>query len=154
MCETNDEGALGLVLNRPAQAFVSDYLPQWTPSAPPVVFAGGPVQEEVAVGLMRRRDAEPVGFSEVSGRDGLFDLATPVELVDGAIELLRVFSGYAGWSSGQLEAELEAGDWLVVDAEAEDAFTDDPEHLWGRVLRRQGGELGLLATLPEDPSLN
>ena len=154
VCETNDDGALGLILNRPAEALVGDYLPEWEPSAPPVVFVGGPVQEEVAVGLVRLVASEPVGFSAIAERDGLFDLATPPELVAGAFESLRVFSGYAGWGPDQLEGEIEAGDWLIVEAEVGDAFTAEPEDLWARVLRRQGGELGLLATLPDDPSLN
>ena len=154
LCELNEDGALGLILNRPSDSPVADYLPQWTACEPQVVFVGGPVQPEVAVGLMRHAGETPIGFSVVADADGLFDLATPSELVTGAFELLRVFSGYAGWGPGQLEAELAAGDWLILDAEPADAFTPEPLDLWSNVLRRQGGELGLLSTLPDDPRLN
>ena len=51
---------------------------------------------------------------------------------------LRVFVGYSGWSSGQLEGELAAGGWLVLDLGADDPFCADPSKLWHRVLRRQG----------------
>jgi putative transcriptional regulator len=66
----------------------------------------------------------------------------------------RVFVGYAGWSPGQIESELDEESWIVVPAEADDVFSDDPDDLWSAVLRRQGGQLALLATLPPDPSLN
>ena len=67
---------------------------------------------------------------------------------------LRVFVGYAGWSPGQLELELSAGGWLVVDLAADDPFSADPSSLWQVVLRRQGGRLAMFASAPEDPSTN
>jgi putative transcriptional regulator len=67
---------------------------------------------------------------------------------------LRIFAGYAGWSPGQLAAELEVGAWYVVDAEPGDAFTDTPDRLWRSVLRRQQGWLAVASTAPHDPSLN
>ena len=66
----------------------------------------------------------------------------------------RVFSGYAGWDSGQLEAEIEEGSWYVVPARAADPISADPESLWRRVLRRQGGALALVSGFPEDPAMN
>jgi len=66
----------------------------------------------------------------------------------------RVFVGYAGWSAGQLESELEEESWLVLPAEADDLFSDDPGGLWSAVLRRQGGPYALLSLMPPDPSLN
>jgi putative transcriptional regulator len=67
---------------------------------------------------------------------------------------MRVFAGYAGWESDQLEAEIDEGAWFVVDAEAGDLSAEDPERLWQQVLRRQPGPLAIVATFPEDPSLN
>lgn len=154
LCEVNEEGALGLMLNRPSQSPVADFLPQWQPEVPSVVFVGGPVQPEIAVGLGRHRGSEPIGFSEVIDDIGLFDLATPAELVDGALSQLRVFSGYAGWGAGQLEAELMTGDWIIVESVEGDAFTGEPDSLWAAVLRRQGGDLARWADYPQDPSLN
>jgi putative transcriptional regulator len=65
-----------------------------------------------------------------------------------------VFAGYAGWGSGQLDAEIEGGDWISHTALPEDVFTDVPEDLWGRVLTRKGGSYALLARMPLDPSVN
>jgi putative transcriptional regulator len=74
--------------------------------------------------------------------------------VGSDISELRVFAGYAGWSSGQLEAELDAGAWWVLDAEPADVFSDDPDDLWSGVLGRQPGPLSLVAYYPPDPTLN
>jgi putative transcriptional regulator len=71
-----------------------------------------------------------------------------------AIVGVRLFSGYAGWDSGQLEAEIEEGSWYVMPAEARDPISADPEGLWRRVLKRQGGALAVVAGFPEDPSMN
>jgi putative transcriptional regulator len=70
------------------------------------------------------------------------------------VSAVRIFAGYAGWGAGQLEAEIEEGAWYVVPAEPEDPFLRDPGRLWGKVLRRQGGQLAMLATMPTEPGLN
>ena len=67
---------------------------------------------------------------------------------------MRVYAGYAGWTAGQLEDEIAAGAWVVVDAAPGDIMTEDPEGLWPEVLRRQGGGLAAVATFPDDPTLN
>ena len=72
----------------------------------------------------------------------------------GRLGRRRVFAGHAGWGPGQLEAEMEEESWIVEPAVREDVFTDDPEDLWSRVLRRKGREYALLSTMPADPSLN
>ena len=71
-----------------------------------------------------------------------------------SISALRVFRGYAGWGPGQLEGEIEAGAWLVLDPEPTDLFTHEPDELWRVVLRRQPGRLAWLATAPDDLEAN
>jgi putative transcriptional regulator len=66
----------------------------------------------------------------------------------------RVFAGYAGWGSGQLEDELSREDWIVEPALPDDAFTEAPDELWRDVLRRKGGIYELVSRMPEDPSVN
>jgi putative transcriptional regulator len=66
----------------------------------------------------------------------------------------RVFAGFAGWSPGQLETELERDDWILEPALPDDVFCAEPEHLWSEVLERKGGEYALVARMPLDPSLN
>jgi putative transcriptional regulator len=87
-------------------------------------------------------------------RIGLVDLEAPPQVLAGEIASLRVFAGYAGWGSGQLQSEIEEGAWYVLPAEPSDPFNADPRRLWHDVLRRQGGELALVATYPDDPRLN
>ena len=145
--EHDDEGALGVILNRPSTSGLDDDLPEWAPllAEPEVVFVGGPVQQQVAVGL-----AEGVGGSAVDGV-GLVDLsAAPGELTAP----VRVYAGYAGWTAGQLEAELRDGGWIIAPAEPADVFAADPAGLWRAVLKRQPGPTSLLATFPDDPGLN
>ncbi len=157
-----DDGALGLVLNRPSGTDVGEVLPDWAPLAagPPVVFTGGPVQPNAAICLGHGRlGGTQVGsFSVLEGVPGTsvgtVDLdASPDELVP-AVSEVRVFAGYAGWGAGQLEAEVEEGAWWVLDALPADAFSDDPDALWSTVLRRQGPPIAFAASYPADPTLN
>lgn len=153
----DDDGALGVVVNRPTTVPVTDILPGWQPvvTAPDVVFQGGPVSLDSALGLVAMVDgAEPLGVRRVSGRVGVVDLDTPPEVVQPGVVAMRVFAGYAGWSPEQLENEIAEGSWYVVEAEIGDAFSDEADELWRSVLRRQEGPLALMATFPADPSLN
>ena len=100
------------------------------------------------------RPAEPLGWRRVHGAIGLVDLEAPPELLAAELGSLRIFAGYAGWRPGQLERELTEGAWYVVESEPGDVSSPDPERLWRSVLRRQRGELAMVATYPDDPSLN
>lgn len=161
--EHSGDGALGVVLNRPSDVDVVEPLPEWQrlAASPGVVFVGGPVEQSAAIGLARVAFVEYAegsdeldGFSVVMGTIGTLDLSRSPEDLASPIEQVRVFAGYAGWGPGQLEGELEAEAWVVVDAEPGDVLSDDPEDLWRNVLRRQGGDMALLAAYPSDPSLN
>jgi putative transcriptional regulator len=65
-----------------------------------------------------------------------------------------VFAGHSGWGPGQLDGELERGDWILEPARYSDAFTSQPDDLWTEVLERKGGSYALVARMPPDPSLN
>jgi putative transcriptional regulator len=156
------DGTLGVVVNRPTAVPVREVLPGWSELAEPLpmVFQGGPVALDSALGLAELRSVprpgsgEPLGWRRVHGDLGLVDLDIPPEVLAAEISAFRVYAGYAGWGSGQLERELDQGAWYVVDPAPGDAFTLDPDRTWRSVLRRQRGELALLSTFPEDPSLN
>jgi putative transcriptional regulator len=155
--EHNKEGALGVVLNRPSPSPLAEPLPRWTDLAadPAVVFVGGPVQTEAAIGLARRADAgQPEGFAPLFGDLGTVDLERAPDDVAPPVDRVRVFAGYAGWGPGQLEGELEADGWFVVDAEPADPWSPEPAELWRAVLRRQRGKLRVFAEFPADPALN
>jgi putative transcriptional regulator len=145
LLEHNAEGTLGVVINRPSSTPVEAALPAWRDLAtsPAVLFEGGPVQPDGALCL----GATTTGVESV-------DLDGDSGAVVGEVNALRVFAGYAGWSAGQLEGELEQDAWWVVPGSPADLFTADPEHLWSRVLRRQPPPLAFASTFPEDPSRN
>jgi putative transcriptional regulator len=160
MLHHDEEGAVGVVLNRPSRLEVADALPQWgyAVAEPPVFFVGGPVSPSSAICVARLRsggDGGPdEGWHPIIGRIGTLDLNRDPGEVGAEVEGIRVFSGYAGWRGGQLEDELVAGAWAVADADPNDPLFADPAALWRTVLRRQPGSLALLAWFPEDPSMN
>ncbi|MER5259335.1 MULTISPECIES: YqgE/AlgH family protein [unclassified Streptomyces] len=179
LLDHDEEGSLGVVLNRPTPVDVADILDGWgdLAGAPGVVFQGGPVSLDSALGVAvipgeedstssassassapgsrpRPGRGEPIGWRRVHGAIGLVDLDTPPELLAPALGSLRIFAGYAGWGPGQLEDELVEGAWYVVESEPGDVSSPDPERLWRAVLRRQRSELAMVATYPDDASLN
>ena len=150
LLDADESGTLGVVLNRITEIELSGALPAWSRlvSEPQALFDGGPVSQQGAVCLAEPWSAgeEPPGWRPVFDRVGLLNLDTPIEIAEGTYRRLRIFAGYAGWDAGQLENELEFEMWHVVPAQSDDVFDPEPESLWRRVLRRQGGELGLLST--------
>ena len=157
LLDHDDEGSLGVVLNRPTPVVVSDILESWATltGEPGVVFQGGPVSLDSALGVaVIPGDEGPLGWRRVYGAIGLVDLEAPPELLGAALGSLRIFAGYAGWGPGQLEDELNEGAWYVVESEPGDVSSPVPERLWREVLRRQRSELAMVATYPDDPSLN
>ena|SRR5438105_1086423 len=156
MLEHGDEGAVGLVLNRPSETAVAGPLPQWKAltADPDVVFVGGPVSTEMVIGLGRRRpEIDVSGWSPVVGRIGTVDL-DDVDAAASTLDAVRLFAGYAGWGGGQLEDEMAARAWWTVPALPSDPLSSEPEQLWRAVLRRQPGDLRLVANFPLDPAEN
>lgn len=156
MLEHGDDGALGIVLNRPSETTIDDVFPEWrgVVTLPEVVFAGGPVATDAVIALARRRNADLEGFVQVLDDIGTIDLADDPRDFGASLESLRVFAGYAGWSPGQLEDEIEQGAWFVVNLEPTDPFAEAPHRLWREVLRRQRGRLALFSSYPEDATVN
>jgi len=158
--EHNEDGALGVVINRPGDASLLDVVPPVADlaSQPAVLFAGGPVEPQAAIAL------GVVTVDATSGSDrGWRPVVHPVVTVDldvdptvlaTSLRELRVFAGYAGWSAGQLEAEIAQGAWYVVESLPLDAFDALPGRLWSAVLRRQPWPLSAVATCPIDPTMN
>ena len=154
--EHSEEGAMGLVLNRPSNATVDDAVPDlaWIEGGDAVVHVGGPVAPDGVIVLAEWDDPtlaavlveEDLGF--VPGD------APSQEALELAIRRARVYAGHAGWGPGQLEAELAEEAWIVEAPLRDELFSAEPEALWPAVLRRMGREFALLATMPPDPSLN
>jgi putative transcriptional regulator len=144
-----EEGAMGVVLNRLSETTVAEAVPALAELAgdAELVRIGGPVSPESVVALGDFEDPEEAG-TPVAGPIGVLDPDQP----HPALRRLRVYAGYAGWASGQLDGELEAGAWIVETLDPDDPFREDD--LWTTALRRKGGGYSLLATMPADPSLN
>jgi putative transcriptional regulator len=154
--EHGDEGAMGLVLNRPTEAAVGEAAPELAALAGEMdlVHVGGPVQPR-AVTVLAEFDEPAQAAHLVTADIGFVPADADLAVLAATTRRARVFAGYAGWSPGQLEAELEDEGWLVVgDTRPEDLFGTDADGLWSAVLRRQGGHLALVARMPEDPSQN
>jgi putative transcriptional regulator len=158
MLEHGSEGALGIVLNRPTDTPLSEAVSDWAPVATPpaVVYLGGPVAVGTIIALGRTRDEgdAPPGTEPVAGPLVAVDLSTDPDALASRLTDLRVWTGYAGWAAGQLEAELAQEAWFVVDANIDDATTSEPGALWRAVLGRQRGTLSWFSNFPEDPTHN
>lgn len=156
----DQEGAHGIVLNDPLEAQVDAVLPQWQPfvTSPGVLFRGGPVGMDTAMGLVSLPGHDPgdapLGTQILFGGIGLVDLDAPAPLVVPELGAFRIFVGYAGWSEGQLDGEIRKGAWYVVPREPRDPFHDDTEDLWREVLLRQRSSLSLVTTYTDTPELN
>jgi len=152
--EHTDEGAAGLVLNRPSPAEVAELVPQLEPLVEDgeQVWLGGPVQQDAVLVLGEFVDPDDAAVP-LFGALGFPSLDEPDDVVPVTTRR-RVFAGYAGWGAGQLEDELAREDWIIEPALPDDAFTETPDALWSEVLRRKGGVYELVARIPEDPSVN
>ena len=152
--EHTEDGAAGLVLNRPTEAEVAEVVPQLeslVDDGEPI-FMGGPVQPNGVLVLGEFLDPDDAAVP-LFGSLGFPSLDAPEDVVPLTTRR-RIFAGYAGWGSGQLEDELAREDWILEPAQNDDAFTETPDELWADVLRRKGGIYELVARMPEDPSVN
>jgi putative transcriptional regulator len=153
IADFNDEGAMGVVLNRPAGVTVGDAAPDLEPlvGAEEPIFTGGPVQPTAGVVLAEYEPGEGQGrvvFDGIALLPGLEELAEALP----AVRRTRIFAGYAGWGAGQLDGELEQDAWVVAPADEADPFREGD--IWSDALERRGGAYRLLATMPQDPSQN
>lgn len=156
LLEHSEDGALGVVLNRPTTLSSHETLPEEFHAAmgsAEVIHEGGPVEPENVI-LLAEYTAPIEDTALAVGTIGVVDPGTdPQRLVD-ATHAVRAFGGYAGWSAGQLEAEIDEEAWIDAVCLPSDVFTDTPDALWRDVLDRKGGNFRLVARMPLDPGLN
>jgi putative transcriptional regulator len=155
IAEHSDEGAMGVVLNRPSEAPVAEVVPRLADLVEPGahVFAGGPVQPNAVVVLAEFDSPDDAGLL-VTGNLGFVPADADHDALADRTRRARVYAGHAGWGPGQLDAEMEEEAWIVEDAALDDPFAEEPEGLWSAVLERKGGRWALVARMPEDPSVN
>jgi putative transcriptional regulator len=151
----DEEGAMGVVLNRPSDHVVGDAVPELADVVgdDEAIFVGGPVQPDGVMVLAEFEDPEAAARPVLGGL-GFVGLGSSGEHVADTTRRARAFAGHAGWGPGQLEDELEEEAWILAALEPGDAFTLEPGALWSEVLTRMGGPYALVATMPVDPTLN
>ena len=153
LLQHNSDGAIGLVLNRPSELPVGEVMERWA-GTPGVIHYGGPVSTRSVLGLSSRwPGCDEVNWVEVAPDVGSVDLYAGPEAIAGSPDL-RIFIGYAGWEAEQLEGEITAGAWFVVDPEPGDVICDDPDGLWRAVLARQPNEVSWYRNYPDDLRAN
>jgi putative transcriptional regulator len=152
----NDDGAFGLVLNRPSETSVGEAVPELDELIDPdeLLFIGGPVQPSTVITLGRFTDVSNAALEAFEDIGVLGTGGPPIEEMAQHVQAARAFVGHSGWGPGQLDSELEREDWILEPARREDVFSASPRELWSAVLTRKGGSYALVARMPMDPSLN
>jgi putative transcriptional regulator len=156
IAEHTGEGAMGLVLNRPAETLVADVVPDLSDLAEDdaPVFFGGPVASDSVIVLAEFDDPTVAGVLLESDLGFVGNESGELGDVAGSVRRARVYAGHSGWGPGQLEGELEEEAWIIEPPRREEIFSEDAQGLWASVLRRKGRRYALLSTMPLDPSLN
>ena len=159
LCEHSEEGALGVVLNRPGSIGLGEAFPDLDAVSPPgnTLREGGPVQPSSV--FILHDDGEVGGEEVLSGLWFAADLES-LQRLSGALQdrpddfRFRMYAGYAGWGAKQLDQELERGDWIVCPGRADWAFAAGAQETWSRILCELGGRFALIARAPLNPDLN
>lgn len=156
ICEHDEDGSFGLILNRPLGIQLKEVLELIGDQQHPLL-QGGPVQTDTLHFLHTYGNDVP---GHIPVMDGVFwggDFEVMKALIEtGEISHLDVhfYLGYAGWGPGQLEHEIEEGGWFLAQGDARFIFGTEPNELWRTVLRSMGGDYAVLANFPDDPRLN
>jgi putative transcriptional regulator len=145
------DGALGVIINRPLDKHVVDLVNEAPPEglADVPVFLGGPVgKNQLMFAAFEWETSEGLKLNHNVGVDEAHQLASedPTSI--------RAFVGYAGWSAGQLEAEMKQKAWILQQPTRETLTPDRLPKLWFEIMRGLGPWYKMLAAAPDDPSLN
>ena len=156
MIDHAQHGAVGLVLNRPTQIPIAEFLPEWTSNSSLIhtIFEGGPVEPDSFLALGRFIGEANNDRHYVFANVGIIDLGTDPLVLPPTVSEIKIFSGYSGWGPMQLDSELASDAWFVVEADPFDIFSSNHQELWSMVLRRQEGPMAWLSNYPSDPRLN
>lgn len=156
LCEHNDDGTIGFVLNKPSLSKLSELISD-AKSFDEIVCVGGPVQQDTLHYLHRHKGIE--GAVEIL--DGVYwggefeEIMSKVEIGELNANNIKFFLGYSGWSPGQLDEELKANSWIVSDHVSEELiFETEHDQMWKKVLKEMGGRFSMFANYPVDPQMN
>jgi len=147
-----DDGAMGVVLNRPLGKRLGDLNPQFaaSPLAAVPLYSGGPVQTKQLILAAWQPDPLATGYRLYFGID--VDKAEVLKAEEGV--RLRAFLGYSGWEKGQLENELRQNTWVITPVSPDLLDHQEGQGLWRSILGGLSPEWKLMADEPENPSDN
>lgn len=157
LCEHNEEGSFGFVLNKPAKIKLNELI-EGVDDREDYIYIGGPVQQNT-LQFIHKNDRLIEGGMEV--QDGIFwggNFEQMLAMMDSKLiapEDIKFFVGYSGWAAGQLKSELEVNSWIISrNVKIEQIFNTDVETLWKEVLNTMGGKYKIISNFPVDPRLN
>ena len=155
LCEHNEEGTLGFVLNNKSKYVVSDLLPDCPLSLLPI-YEGGPVQMNTLHWIHR----VPQLLAGIEIVENIY-WGSNFELLAGnlnnnmiAATDIRLFLGYSGWAAGQLKQECNEGAWLGANANSDIVFNTSTDAAWKQAIGLLGTKYKFLANIPINPQLN
>lgn len=158
LCEHNDQGTLGVVVNRPTTLRLSEAIPKINGGhlISDVIYSGGPVQPDHIMTLYRAEDQVPESEHVADGiyLGGSVTILEDMLAVSSATNSIRAYVGYAGWTSNQLESELRESSWKLVPADQKFVFDMEPSRVWSTLLASLGEEYSIYASMPSDPTMN
>ncbi len=156
LAEHSEEGSVGFVLNKPTEVLISQMIPEF-PEFNSRVYYGGPVQLNTLQFVYRGENIIEGSLEIMPGLywGGSFEiLKTLIESGSADARDFRFFLGYSGWDEGQINDELELNSWIVAETKIDDIFSEEPDKLWREVLKKMGKKFAILASFPENPSVN
>ncbi len=157
LCEHDEEGSIGFIINKIVDISM-DQLGDDYVGMEGTLYFGGPVEQET-LNFIQNNAAqfdEGIPLSKGVYWGGNYDkFIDHMQLVGKIPNSVRLFSGYAGWSPGQLESELEQASWIIVkDFDLNKIFEIPIEDLWRVILQSFGDKYKVLINSPTDPRLN
>ncbi len=157
LCEHNEEGSFGFVLNKPASIKFNELFED-AGNIAKEVFIGGPVQQNT-LQFIHRNNGLLEGGIEV--KEGIYwggNFEQMLAMFEGNLikkDEIKFFAGYSGWAAGQLKNELEINSWIISrNVSIDQIFHTDTSTLWKEVLNTMGGKFKIVANFPVDPRLN
>jgi putative transcriptional regulator len=157
MVDHDEDGAFGLVLNKPTKQTLESLIKNLpsTEHSERNVYTGGPVDNMFVTIVHNKKSSKDPGVEIIPGVYMARSYDTLVEVLESSDAQFRVFQGYAGWTSGQLENEFEKLSWVVSDVSEEIIFKEDEtEELWKDALKNKGGIYKYFVEHTKDPLLN
>ena len=155
LTEHNEEGTVGFILNHLLQVRLAELIPELS-HLDLAVYLGGPVQSQSLFYIHRNPDIEgSIQLQENLYWDGNFEQIKAL-LVEGSLKEsdIRLFLGYSGWETNQLEDEIKAQSWLIGNVPSDQIFKMKEDKLWKVTMQAMGKQQSYLAEFPEDPELN